>query len=247
MSSTAPGATPTAASAKPPRLVGLSREKMAQCTQQAERRGVVYLARVPPYMKPEKLRSLLTKYGAVNRIYLVPEDKTFYKKRVTAGGNRRQKYTEGWIEFEDKKVAKRVAKRLNTMPIGGRKRDYYHDDMWNLKYLRRFKWDHLTEKVAYDNRIRDQKLRLAIAQHRKENEKYLERVAQAKQFENMDARKAEQKKQQEKRQSVEDEDKKLPHLRRTFQQKRPMSSKQLQSLGDEAIEKVFLASRDVKQ
>uniref|UniRef100_M4BY25 RRM domain-containing protein n=1 Tax=Hyaloperonospora arabidopsidis (strain Emoy2) TaxID=559515 RepID=M4BY25_HYAAE len=246
MSSTAPGATPTPASAKSPRLVGLSREKMVQFKQKAERRGVVYLARVPPYMKPEKLRSLLTKYGAVNRIYLVPEDKTFHKKRVTAGGNRRQKYTEGWIEFEDKKVAKRVAKLLNTMPIGGRKRDYYHDDMWNLKYLKKFKWDHLTEKVAYDNRIRDQKLRVAIAQHKKENEKYLERVEQAKQFEKMDARKAEQKKQQQKRTRNEDEDEKLQHIRRTFQQKIPTSSKHLQSLGDEAIEKVFLASRNVK-
>ncbi|CAI5736324.1 unnamed protein product [Hyaloperonospora brassicae] len=243
MSSQAASDGPTATSTRRPSpLASLSREKMEQFNRQAERRGVVYLARVPPHMKPEKVRSLLTKYGTVNRIYLVPEDKTLHKKRVSAGGNRRLQYTEGWIEFEDKKVAKRVATMLNTTPIGGRKRDYYHDDMWNLKYLRGFKWAHLTEKVAYENRMRDQKLRVAIAQHKKENERYLERVEQAKQFEGMDARKADKKKTGGGGEKQETTDDQLLHVRRTFQQKTPMSSKQQQSLGDHELEQVFVAS-----
>lgn len=45
----------------------------------------------------------------------------------------------GWVEFSDKKVAKNVAESLNNTHIGGRKGDYYHDDTWNLKYLRKFK------------------------------------------------------------------------------------------------------------
>lgn len=53
---------------------------------------------------------------------------------------------------------------MNNTLIGGRKRNYYHDDMWNLKYLRKFKWDHLTEKVAYERRVRAQKLRLETMQ-----------------------------------------------------------------------------------
>lgn len=108
----------------------------------------IYISRVPPFMKPEKLKHLLGQYGDINRIYLVPEDKTHHKKRVANGGNRKQSYTEGWIEFLDKKVAKQIAKMLNTKQIGGRKRDYYHDDIWNLKYLKGFKWDHLTEKIG---------------------------------------------------------------------------------------------------
>ena len=78
----------------------------------------VYISRVPPFMKPEKLKHLLAQYGSINRLYLVPEDKTHRKKRVSAGGNRKQSYTEGWIEFDDKQVAKRVAKCLNTKQIG---------------------------------------------------------------------------------------------------------------------------------
>ncbi len=40
-----------------------------------------------------------------------------------------------------------VARGLNNTQIGGKKRDFYREDIWNLKYLRGFKWDHLTEKV----------------------------------------------------------------------------------------------------
>ncbi|OWZ10533.1 Pre-rRNA-processing protein ESF2 [Phytophthora megakarya] len=182
-------------------------------------------------MKPEKLG----KYGELHRIYLVPEDKALHKKRVSAGGNRRQKYTEGWIEFENKKVAKRVAKMLNTTQIGGRKRNYYHDDMWNLKHLKGFKWDHLTEKFAYENRIRDQKLRMEIAQDKKVNEAYLERVDQSKPFENMEARKADKKQDGDAAHDA------MQLVRRTFHQKTPTSSKKSQSLGDGELEKVFVA------
>lgn len=48
-------------------------------------------------------------------------------------------YFSGWIEFADKKVAKKVAESLNNTAIGGKKGDFYHDDIWNLKYLKNFK------------------------------------------------------------------------------------------------------------
>ena len=37
------------------------------------KRGVVYLSRIPPHMKPLKLRHLLEPFGQVLRIYLAPE------------------------------------------------------------------------------------------------------------------------------------------------------------------------------
>ena len=39
-------------------------------------------------------------------------------------------FTEGWVEFEDKRVAKRVAEQLNGQPIGGKKRSAYYFDLW---------------------------------------------------------------------------------------------------------------------
>jgi hypothetical protein len=61
------------------------------------------------------------------------------------------------------------------------KGDYYHDDVWTLKYLKGFKyctiqrlydsklmsicrWDYLTEKLAYERRMRENKLKMAMLQ-----------------------------------------------------------------------------------
>ena len=57
-------------------------------------------------------------------------------------------FTEGWIEFEDKRVAKQTAQMLNGQPMGGKRRSAYHYDLWCLKYLSKFKWDHLTEEIG---------------------------------------------------------------------------------------------------
>ncbi|RHZ25464.1 hypothetical protein DYB31_006759 [Aphanomyces astaci] len=177
--------------------------------QDGEKKGVLYMSRVPPFMKPDQVRRLLSEYGAIGRIYLVEEDKTARKRRLKSGGNRQVNFTEGWIEFKFKKDAKRVAKALNTTPIGGKKRSKYHDDMWNLKYLKGFQWTHLTEKVAYENRVRDQKLRLEVAQAAKENAAFLDRVDQAKKLEKMVERKH----------ALHPETASVPeHIRRTFRQ-----------------------------
>jgi hypothetical protein len=40
------------------------------------------------------------------------------KKRQRMGGNKKKKFTEGWVEFLDKGNAKVVAKTLNNQPVG---------------------------------------------------------------------------------------------------------------------------------
>ena len=53
------------------------------------------------------------------------------------------------MEFEDKAVAKRVAALLNGQQMGGAGgAAAYHYDLWTLKYLPKFKWDHLTEEIG---------------------------------------------------------------------------------------------------
>lgn len=75
-------------------------------------------------------------------------DAVVHKRRVKFGGNKKTKFTEGWVEFLSKRVAKRVARGLNNTPVGRKKRSYYHDDLWNLKYLPKFRWTHLAEKIG---------------------------------------------------------------------------------------------------
>ena len=123
--------------------------------------GVVYLSRIPPFMNPSSLRKLVEqKFDGVERIYMEQERDHERKNRVKSGGNRKQKYTEGWIEFKDKKVAKKCAELLNNTQIGGKKRNnLFYDDIWNIKYLKHFKWSHLTEKLAYDQKVRELRLK----------------------------------------------------------------------------------------
>lgn len=64
------------------------------------------------------------------------------------GKNTGKNFSEGWVEFEDKKVAKQVAAMLNNNPMGGNRRSAYHYDLWCMKYLSKFKWDHLTEEIG---------------------------------------------------------------------------------------------------
>ena len=35
--------------------------------------GIIYLSRIPPYMRPLKIRHVFSKYGKIGRIYLQPE------------------------------------------------------------------------------------------------------------------------------------------------------------------------------
>ena len=48
----------------------------------------------------------------------------------------------------DKRVAKKVAMVLNNNHVGGKKHGFYHDDLWNIKYLRKFRWTHIAEKTG---------------------------------------------------------------------------------------------------
>ncbi len=71
------------------------------------------------------------------------------------GGNKGKRFTEGiielhfamflasqhkpwivgWVEFADKRVAKRVAQGLNNTQIGGKKSSRYYDDIWSIKVV----------------------------------------------------------------------------------------------------------------
>lgn len=46
-------------------------------------------------------------------------------------------FSEGWVEFESKKIAKFVAEKLNKQPIATRKGSRFYDILWNIKYLSR--------------------------------------------------------------------------------------------------------------
>lgn len=62
---------------------------------------------------------------------------------------------------------------MNNTKIGTRKRSRYYDMIWNIKYIPRFKWTHLSERLAYEKAAIKQRLRAEISQAKKEAQ-YLE-------------------------------------------------------------------------
>jgi ESF2/ABP1 family protein len=168
----------------------LTKKNLVATEAAVKRSGVVYLSRIPPFMKPTKLRSLLEPYGAINRIFLTPEDPASHTRRVRNGGNKKRSFTDGWVEYVNKKDAKHACELLNAKTIGGKKGSYYHDDVWNLLYLRGFKWDNLTAQISEENAERAARLKAEISKTTKENKEFVQNVDKAKMLEGMEAKKA---------------------------------------------------------
>lgn len=92
----------------------LLRKDASAYTQELSNRGVIYVSRVPPFMKPNKMRNIFEEYGEVTRLYLAEESAEVKKKRKDAGGNGSKQFHEGWVEYADKKIAKQVKSHLFT-------------------------------------------------------------------------------------------------------------------------------------
>lgn len=152
-----------------------------------DKSGVIYLSRVPPFMKPAVLRSLLQPYGAVGRIFLTPESSTSRTQRLRNGGTRRKLFLDGWVEFIHKRDAKFVAENLNAQTMGGKKRGRWHDEVWNIRYLSGVKWHNLVEQIQNENAERAARLRFEIAQGKKENKAFLENVERGKMVSGIEA------------------------------------------------------------
>uniref|UniRef100_A0A8C9G064 Activator of basal transcription 1 n=1 Tax=Pavo cristatus TaxID=9049 RepID=A0A8C9G064_PAVCR len=83
--------------------------------------GVVYLSHVPPGFGPRQLRTLLGGHGELGGAV---------RRRGRKGAGR---YAEGWVEFRDKRAARRAASHLQGAPISNRPRSRFRYDRWCLK------------------------------------------------------------------------------------------------------------------
>ncbi|KAJ9704636.1 hypothetical protein PVL29_002945 [Vitis rotundifolia] len=185
------------------------KKRLLKEASKADKRGVCYLSRIPPHMDHVKL---------------------LHRKR--AGGFRGQVFSEGWVEFTKKTVAKRVANMLNGEQIGGRKRSSFYYDLWNIKYLSKFKWDDLTEEI-------EQKLALELSAAKRERDFYLSKVDKSRALSSIEERlKKKQKVQQDSGTNSEAPvNAQGQKVIRQFPQKPP--------LADKAAESMLRLSKDV--
>ncbi|CAI5759900.1 unnamed protein product [Candida verbasci] len=167
------------------KLKRFSTEELEKEKKRIRKTGVCYLSKIPPYMKPAKLRSILSNFGTIDRLFLKPEDSTTRHKRVKYGGNKKKNFTEGWAEFVKKGDAKLCAATLNGNKIGGKKTSYYYDDIINIKYLPKFKWIDLTQQIARENDVRQAKLTMELSQQNKLNKAFISNVEKSKLISNI--------------------------------------------------------------
>lgn len=59
------------------KLKPLTPEALAAFKAAQDRAGVIYISRIPPGMRPAKVRHLMSNYGAVGRVYLQQEGACF--------------------------------------------------------------------------------------------------------------------------------------------------------------------------
>lgn len=122
-------------------------------------------------------------------------------------------YTEGWVEFSSKRVAKTVADMLNAQPIGvaasaggsrsaggkgkiGMGARRWRDCIWTMRYLPGFKWGMLSEQLANERAARTARLRTHLSQSRAEQNDYLRKVERAR------VERAKEEKQQKRREAA---------------------------------------------
>ena len=212
------------------KLKKLTPKELEKEQKRIKKTGVCYLSKIPPYMKPAKLRSVLSRFGSIDRIFLKPEEASIYHKRVKYGGNKKKRFTEGWIEFVNKKDAKLCAQTLNGNKLGGKKTSYYYDDIINIKYLSGFKWMDLTQQIAKENEVRQAKLALDLSQQNKFNKAFVHNVEQLKMIEGIKRKRSHKDKEVEQdgdnksitsKSSKDDSDK----LRRHFKQRKVTSTR----------------------
>ncbi|MCJ1296083.1 RNA-binding ATPase activator esf2 [Xylographa carneopallida] len=186
---TAPGRDASTESLPPtknPKVKSLTQSQLASSQRKARKTGVIYLSRIPPFMRPSTIRHLLAPYGDISRLFLTPEPPAVYTRRIKAGGNKKRSFIDGWVEFALKKNAKICAETLNREIIGGKKGGWYHDDIWNIKYLRGFKWSDLMEQVQGEEKAREGRMRAELQREQRERKAFLGNVEAARREKGME-------------------------------------------------------------
>lgn len=128
--------------------------------------GIVYLSTVPTGFNVSQTTTFFAEFGRVGRVFLQPD------KNDKKTGKYNRVFSEGWVEFTSKKVAKFVAENLNSNPVGGKRKSKAYDELWNIKYLPSFKWIHLSERLAYEAAVKQQRLRTESSQVKREAEHF---------------------------------------------------------------------------
>ncbi|KAL3473996.1 hypothetical protein BJX99DRAFT_232508 [Aspergillus californicus] len=196
-----------------------SQKPMKVKPSKKNKKGVIYFSSLPPYLKPFALKSLLEARGfsPITKVFLTPEVRAPSAPRRRS--NKRKTFADGWVEFESKKTAKICAETLNATIVGGRKGGWYHDDVWNIRFLHKFTWSDLQETVQRERSEREAKRRIEDMRARKEEKVFMQGYEKGKMLDGIQKKNEEKRKRKLEQSGATDEGKaKAIHARRVFKQ-----------------------------
>ena len=98
----------------------LSNAQIAELNNKIKKTGVVYLSTIPPGMNWSQVIQHLKVFGEINRSHLRKEDASASQRRKG-----HDNFTEGWVEFVNRKDAKMCVSQLNGRIVGGKKSHNY--------------------------------------------------------------------------------------------------------------------------
>ncbi len=75
--------------------------------------GIVYLSSIPPGFNVSETTAFFGRFGLVDRVFLQPDP----VEKARSRDGRARNFTEGWVEFSSKRVAKVVAESLNRTQV----------------------------------------------------------------------------------------------------------------------------------
>lgn len=156
------------------------RTLLTKTSQPTHKPGVIYLSRIPPFMRPSTVKTLLSTHGPISKVFLTPEPPSAYLRRKKGGGNKKRSFIDGWVEFNRKKHAKQCADAINGRIVGGKKGGWYRDDVWNARYLHGFGWGDLMQSVRAEEREREERVRVGTKREGRERGEFLRNLERSK-------------------------------------------------------------------
>ncbi|XP_013063917.2 uncharacterized protein LOC106052988 [Biomphalaria glabrata] len=163
-------------------IVDKDRSTKRELHKQNKKPGIIYLSTVPEFMSVQKLKNIFGEYGEVKRTFFQPVEKSYsYKKGLL--------FTEGWVEFSSRSVAKYVALVLNNTQVGGKKRNPWYSCIWNIKYLPEFTWTDVNADRELKKATFESRLRADISQVKKQTSFYTSSLEKSKAMDEIKKRK----------------------------------------------------------
>merc|ERR1712072_397745 len=94
----------------------------------------------------------------VDRILISSKSKSSSKELGVVKNGKKMVLSEGWIEFLDSEKAKAFVLMLNGHLICDEENSKYLNEIWNLKYLPKLDWNHISIEINVLRFTKEQKM-----------------------------------------------------------------------------------------